>query len=155
MAREPSRGFPSEREEVRPPGRADESNAVPSLLGTLGMRSWAPSGAPVPGLESPGTRRTLIGSDYVVWAPGAHTTPHSTGPGKALYPEPASSRRLRCQGSRSPGNPAYLEGAVGTLCAHSRPIPLATLQNAVFRLFRAFPQFPAFLTDSGGPSLPL
>ena len=59
-----------------------------------GACSWTPNAyiagpfrAPVTGLERPVTLRHRPGADYVDWAPGAQSTPHSEGPGKALNTE--------------------------------------------------------------------
>ena len=67
------------------------------------------------------------------------------------------------RGLQEPSEPRILEGAMGTLCAHCRPVWAlghrvaegpCTLRNGQNSTFPAFPAFLAFLTDSGGPSLP-
>ena len=137
----PSRGLPSDLKRSRLlRAGADESNASVNLFTDSMHTCWALQG---PG-SGPGkalnTEVTVQVTDYVTRAPGALVTPH---PWREQWP------RYVANVDRLP------EGAVGTLCAHSRPIALHTLRNVVFRLFRHFPPFPGFSTDSGGPSLPL
>ena len=120
------------------------------------IRSWVSPLAGMPRFrawEGPEHGGSGNGSDYVAWAPGAQATPHSSGPGKVRNPEPASSGRLRPEGSRSPQDPAF-EGALGTLCAQGRPVGLVTLRNGQNGCFPAFPAKAGFSADSGGPSLP-
>ena len=87
-----------------PKDRADEPNSVqelaPGLLSCI--RSWAPSGAPVVGLERPTTLRCRIGTDYVTRAPGARVTPHREGPGTALTTEDPVKGPITSPGLQEP-----------------------------------------------------
>ena len=127
MARGPTRGLSSERKEVLgPKAQGRRYHGVPSVLGTLCIRSWVLWLATAPrswAWKGPGPGGDRQVTDYVPWAPGAHGTPHSGGrPGHAM-----------CPGSTDCSPPAML--------GRRALVPLGTDILTLFRLFRLFSAF--------------
>ena len=112
---------------------------VPGLPGTPGIRNWAPSGAPVLGLERPRTLRD----------------PSRIPTTLAGLQEPRQPRIVEEETSTlCAGLPTIAKGSRGHAMCPRSTVPLVTLGNLENTTFPAFPFFFGFFGDSGGPSLP-